>query len=432
MPAPAADGARVIVSFKADAPLLREQRCGAASRRPRRRPALRSARGRARPRAPGLPLDGGRGRGRPRPGGAGRRASTRHTLAAPPGGGRRGRIRRWSTSAPRAGACPTTRCSASGAGQRAAARVGQWYLRAPAGDGALGDRRRGRPGTRTTGSAGVVVAVLDTGVRFDHPDLAGPAAARLRLGQPTRPIANDGDGRDGDPSDPGDWVTAAESSAAATFPGLRRRRPAPGTAPRSPASSARPPTTAIGMAGTGPACACCRCACSASAAATTPTSQPACAGPPGSRCRACRSTRTPARGHQPEPGRQRRLQRAPTRRCDRRRHRRRRGGRGRRRQQRGPGGRRAGQLPRRDRASPGCATSAPRSASPTSGPRSRIAAPGGNCVNIGDGEPCLYPILTTTNSGTQRPTPAARSTPTASTSASAPASRRRWSPAPRR
>jgi len=32
-----------------------------------------------------------------------------------------------------------------------------------------------------------------------------------------------------------------------------------------------------------------------------------------------------------------------------------------------------------------------------------IAAPGGNCVNIGVGEPCLYPILTTIDSGSSTP-----------------------------
>jgi serine protease len=61
-----------------------------------------------------------------------------------------------------------------------------------------------------------VVAVLDTGVRFEHPDL-GQATA----GGPLLPgydfvsnaeIGNDGDGRDADPSDPGDWTTAAENS----------------------------------------------------------------------------------------------------------------------------------------------------------------------------------------------------------------------------
>ena len=37
------------------------------------------------------------------------------------------------------------------------------------------------------------------------------------------------------------------------------------------------------------------------------------------------------------------------------------------------------------------------------GPQVTIAAPGGNCVNTGTGSPCLYPILTTINSGTTTP-----------------------------
>jgi serine protease len=32
-----------------------------------------------------------------------------------------------------------------------------------------------------------------------------------------------------------------------------------------------------------------------------------------------------------------------------------------------------------------------------------LSAPAGNCINIGANEPCLYPILSTSNSGTQRP-----------------------------
>jgi serine protease len=37
------------------------------------------------------------------------------------------------------------------------------------------------------------------------------------------------------------------------------------------------------------------------------------------------------------------------------------------------------------------------------GPEIAIAAPGGNCVNIERGQPCLYPLLTTSNSGETSP-----------------------------
>jgi serine protease len=70
----------------------------------------------------------------------------------------------------------------------------------------------------TTGSAGVVIADLDTGVRFDHPDLL-PAAQGGRLLPGYDFISNEAVGNDGlswnpDASDPGDWVTSAESKAA--------------------------------------------------------------------------------------------------------------------------------------------------------------------------------------------------------------------------
>jgi serine protease len=78
----------------------------------------------------------------------------------------------------------------------------------------------------TTGSDGVVIADVDTGVRFDHPDLGRAGfGGRLLPGydfvgedyDPTNGaalgtylIANDGDGWDPDPSDPGDWVSSTD------------------------------------------------------------------------------------------------------------------------------------------------------------------------------------------------------------------------------
>jgi serine protease len=60
----------------------------------------------------------------------------------------------------------------------------------------------------TTGSAGTVVAVLDTGYR-PHFELAGRVLPGYDfISDPL--VANDGDGRDADASDPGDWVTAAD------------------------------------------------------------------------------------------------------------------------------------------------------------------------------------------------------------------------------
>ena len=64
----------------------------------------------------------------------------------------------------------------------------------------------------STGSAGIVVALIDTGIR-PHAELS---STRTLPGYDfvTDPfIANDGDGRDSDASDPGNWVTAADIRA---------------------------------------------------------------------------------------------------------------------------------------------------------------------------------------------------------------------------
>lgn len=95
--------------------------------------------------------------------------------------------------------------------------AGQWFLRAPAGEATAAINAVGAWDLSKGGAAGsgVIVAVLDTGVRGEHPDLAGKLVAGYDMVSDVA-IANDGNGRDDDATDPGDWVTAAEA-ATSTF-----------------------------------------------------------------------------------------------------------------------------------------------------------------------------------------------------------------------
>jgi len=92
--------------------------------------------------------------------------------------------------------------------------VGQWYLRAP--DTTIVSAINAEAAWDTTkGSPAIVVAVLDTGVRPDHPDLVGKLVPGYDFvsadADGSFASANDGNGRDADASDPGDWVTSDEA-----------------------------------------------------------------------------------------------------------------------------------------------------------------------------------------------------------------------------
>jgi serine protease len=86
----------------------------------------------------------------------------------------------------------------------------------------------------TQGSTSTVIADVDTGIRFDHPDLLRAGfGGRLLPGYDfvdqdfnvtngaalgTFLVANDGDGWDPDPSDPGDWISTTDQMNTALFP----------------------------------------------------------------------------------------------------------------------------------------------------------------------------------------------------------------------
>ena len=107
--------------------------------------------------------------------------------------------------------------------------AGQWYLQAQQVAATRTNSAWDASTGGTTIANSVIVAIIDTGVRFDHPDLR-----RAAVGGKLLPgydfvsadkgnvflTANDGDGWDPDPSDPGDFVTAADL-ASSTYSGKK-------------------------------------------------------------------------------------------------------------------------------------------------------------------------------------------------------------------
>lgn len=65
----------------------------------------------------------------------------------------------------------------------------------------------------TTGLFSVTIAVIDTGILY-HADLGGRLLPGFDFVSGINQ-ANDGDGRDGDPSDPGDWISTSDAATSA-------------------------------------------------------------------------------------------------------------------------------------------------------------------------------------------------------------------------
>jgi serine protease len=85
----------------------------------------------------------------------------------------------------------------------------QWHYKSPTSDGEPGGVNLPGAWDITTGSSSIVVAVVDTGIRPNHEDIAGRTVTGYNFISDA-PAAGNGIGRSTDPSDLGDWITQAE------------------------------------------------------------------------------------------------------------------------------------------------------------------------------------------------------------------------------